>query len=68
MAAQASLLISLVRLFVVCFCLRIKALYLVYTKCLEFLFGGGMIVVSFFQFFLLMIFSFPQLFFAGGIT
>ena len=63
MVAQASLLLSLVCLLAACFCLRIKSLYLASPKCLAFLFGGGMIVISFRQFFLLMIFSFCQLFF-----
>ena len=68
MVAQSSLLLSLVRLLAVYFHLHTKELSLAYNKCLAFLFGGGMIVVSFFQLFLLMIFSFPQLYFAGDIT
>ena len=68
MHPQAPLLLYLVRLITVCFCLRINALALASPKCLAFLFGGGVIVVSFYQFFLLMIFSFCQLCLAGDIN
>ena len=68
MAAHASLLISLVRLLAVCLYLRIKEIALASPKCLAFMFGGGMISVSFRQLFLLMIFYFYQLFFAGDIN
>ena len=68
MVAQASLLLSLVRLLAVYLFLCVKALALAYPNCLAFLFGRGVIVVSLRQFFPLMIFSFRQLFFVGRIT
>ena len=66
MVTQTSLLLSLVRLLAIFFCLRIKSWAIYYTKCLDLLFVGGMIVFSFCQLFLLMIFSFLPIIFCWG--
>ena len=68
MASQTYLLISLVCLISLFFYLKIKSLALVYPKCMALLFGRFMMVLSLYQLFILMIFSFRQLFFAGDIT